>query len=642
VATGTEVEVAAGHDGPSSRRRVVIARAALIFTVLVIVELVVVVVWAAWVLLGARQDLEQARADSVVGRAALADRNLDAAEASFAAAADGFGDGAAALRNPAVRLAGLLPVLRPNLATTDALAVSGEAVAVAARDVLAEVNGQGGLGAYLPVDGRVPVDRLAALADVAAQADRRLADAVTTVDAAPADGLLGPVADARAGFVEELAQARDLVGAAADTSRALVTFLGADGPKRYLIGAQNPAELRGTGGYIGAYSVAELDDGALSLDRFIPVQQLTSLPISEIPPPSQDFADRYNRFGGAGFWQAINATPDFPSAATAMVRLYERTEGTTLDGVIVVDPFALEALLALTGDVDVPEVGRVTADDVVRVVSNEAYTRIAGNAQRKEILGGIASVALRRLLRGASDADADRLIEVLAPLGRDRHLLLHSTDAQVQAAFGRLELAGALPRPRATGDTVAVVVNNAAVNKVDYYVDRRVEQRVQLRPDGSADVRLRVRFTNTAPASGPGTYVLGSQLPRLSAGDDLSLVSLFCGRCRVTGATPPLTPKGIRSGTTIERELGHTVASTLLTVPQGQRSSMTVTWRIADAWDPDGAACYRSTYVAQPTIRGTVLRVTVTPPAGWELVGEGPGGAGQVSGMTGVRTCYAA
>jgi Protein of unknown function (DUF4012) len=43
---------------------------------------------------------------------------------------------------------------------------------------------------------------------------------------------------------------------------------------------------------------------------------------------------------GAGFWQAINATPDFPSAATATVRQYERTEDADLDGVIAVDPFA--------------------------------------------------------------------------------------------------------------------------------------------------------------------------------------------------------------------------------------------------------------------------------------------------------------
>jgi hypothetical protein len=190
---------------------------------------------------------------------------------------------------------------------------------------------------------------------------------------------------------------------------------------------------------------------------------------------------------------------------------------------------------------------------------------------------------------------------------------------------------------------VAVVVNNASVNKVDYYVDRLVEQRVRLRRDGSANVRLRVTLLNTAPASGPGAYVLGprQQLPQLRAGDDLSLVSVYCGRCRVTGAQPALAG-GIRSGTTLERELGHSVATTLLTVPQGQRSTMRVSWTIDDAWSPDGDGCYRSTYAAQPTIRGTRLRVTVTPPDGYRAIGNGPPEAGSVSGVAGITACYGA
>ena len=41
----------------------------------------------------------------------------------------------------------------------------------------------------------------------------------------------------------------------------LPSFLGADGPRRYLFGASNPAELRGTGGLIGAYAILTMDRG---------------------------------------------------------------------------------------------------------------------------------------------------------------------------------------------------------------------------------------------------------------------------------------------------------------------------------------------------------------------------------------------
>ena len=103
-------------------------RAVAVFVGLVFVEVVIVIVVAAWVLLGARQDLQQARDDSAAGRVALSELDLAAAERSFASAADGFDRGASALRNPAVRLTRVLPVIQPNVAATEALAVSGARV----------------------------------------------------------------------------------------------------------------------------------------------------------------------------------------------------------------------------------------------------------------------------------------------------------------------------------------------------------------------------------------------------------------------------------------------------------------------------------------------------------------------------------
>ena len=45
-------------------------------------------------------------------------------------------------------------------------------------------------------------------------------------------------------------------------------MLGGDGPRAYLVGFQNEAELRGTGGLPGAFAILQVDHGAFHFSRF--------------------------------------------------------------------------------------------------------------------------------------------------------------------------------------------------------------------------------------------------------------------------------------------------------------------------------------------------------------------------------------
>jgi hypothetical protein len=66
--------------------------------------------------------------------------------------------------------------------------------------------------------------------------------------------------------------------------------------------------------------------------------------------------------------------PDFPSAAQAILNGYEEATGGRLDGVILADPFALQALLGVVGPVELPGYGiEIDHDTVVSFTTNEAY-----------------------------------------------------------------------------------------------------------------------------------------------------------------------------------------------------------------------------------------------------------------------------
>lgn len=633
------------HPATGGRPRRRGRRGLVVFVLVALGEIMLVAAAAAWLVSDARAEFEQARALATDGQVSARAIDLDAAETAFVSAAEHFEAGSARLANPLVRVLGVVPGLRENLAAARALGEAGTEVSVAAGGLVMVINEQpDGLRSFLPDDGAFPVTRLALLADEATQAEQRLQRAADIAAAAPRDRLIDSVARAQQQFDEQLGQARSLVGSTAGASRALAVFMGGEGKRRYLFGAQSPAELRGTGGYIGAYAIATFDDGTFRLSRFAPIQDLQNFPVSKVPPPNADYATRYNRYGGAGFWPGINATPDFPSAARAILALYERSEDVELDGVVVVDPFALQALLRLVGEVQVPDIGVVDERNVVPVVANEAYGEL-GTESRKEVLGAVAAGALDSLLRGAGSTDPAKLLSTLTPVASNRHILMHSTDPQVQRTLEEMGLAGALPEP--DNDTVSVVVNNAGINKVDFYVDRTVRYRVSLADDGSATARLRVTFANRAPASGPGGYVLGPHVDGLAAGDNLSLVSVFCGRCSPAKATPRLVD-GDRTdkGFVVEEELGHTVATTLLTVPRGDKRTVKLSWDLEDAWDPAGDGCYALDYVEQTTIRNTKLVVRVEPPPGYtpqaagEVSADGEVHSGPIRGPINQRVCF--
>lgn len=593
-----------GHPQAAAPAGWNVRRGVGIFALVLVVELLLLGAWATYQGLSARSELETARADAVTARAALSDLDVDAAAAAFADSAAGFSSGYERLSGPVLRGAAVLPVVGDDVAAARTLAWAGAEVAEAGQAVADAVVDLGGLDAFRPTDGRLPVTAVAALAEPAAAADAGLRGAVSAVEDLDAEGLVGPVAAARDEFLAESVEAQELVDHAARITAVLPALLGADEPRRYLFAAQNPAELRGTGGFMGAYAVLEIDDGRLDFSDFIPVQALTSLHVSEVAAPNPDFAARYDRFGGAGFWQAINFTPDFPSAATAIEQLWEATEGTAVDGVIAVDPLAFEALLAVSGPVAVPGFGEVGAERVVEVVANEAYGAFDDQDVRKEVLGGIAAGALEGALSGG-DLGPLQGAEALLAAARGGHLKMHASAPDEQRLLEDFGLAGALGDP--PGDYLSVVVNSGSFTKLDYYTERHVTYHVQLHADGSADGEVRVQFRNEAPTEGLPKRVIGPGYHnRLEVGENRSYVSVLCDvGCRITQDEDLV----------IEEELGHGVASRFVTVKSGETAAVPVRWHAPDAWDPDSEE-YRLTYVAQPTIRPTTLSVTIDGPPG--------------------------
>lgn len=548
-----------------------------------------------------RGALVSARTALLGGDAAAAEERFGDAHAAFSRARD-------SARNPLLRLAGWIPLLGRTPDAALGLAEGGREVSLAGRALAGGIGGlPRGLSSLAPGAGRLDAASYAALAPALAEARTHLRNADAAVATIERTWLLGPVAEARTQFEAELAPITRGIEAATVIVERFPAFLGQGGVRRYLFAAENPAELRGTGGLVGSVAVMTVRDGRISFGPFEANERFPPLPDSVVEPPNEDYARRYP--GAAGFMAIGNLTADFPSAAVALERLYEASRGMRLNGVISADPFALQAMLEVSGDVSVEPLGTISKENVVAMVTNGAYSLVSDGEARSRVLGQVAQTVVSRFLAGAP---AEEAATALGRAAADGHLTVHTDDPELQRGLGLAGADGALPDPE--GDVLGVIVNNGGANKVDFYAERTLRYQVELGAGGLARSGLEVSIHNGAPVRGQPVYVIGPHASGSRAGENISLLDLYAA----PGAE--LLEAGTE-GVGEDTELGYAVFPGSVVIPSGETATIGYQLARPGAWTGSSAqGNYRLTLLGQTTLVPTPARVEIRAPEGTRIV----------------------
>jgi hypothetical protein len=598
----------------------------VVVLVLLLAAWVALVAWSLW---SARGHLTEAEQILPAAQAAVTDTDLELAGDLLHEAHDHLAAAERSLGNPLVVPLRWTPVLGADLRTSTVVAEQGRAVTAAGLDVFATIDElPGGPEAFGPSDGAFPVDALERMAAPLRRTADTLAGALERLEEAPASGRVTQVAEGRARFLELLVPLADQAETGAQLAEHLPAYLGADRPRTYLFGASTPAELAGTGGFVGSLATVTLDQGYPSFGTFRAATDLPVLPRDELPAPVPEDEARWFRYGGTGAWSGLNRTPHFPAAAAAMQQLWVTVGGADVDGMIVADPFALQARLEIAGPAEVPGHGTLDAGSVVAYVANEAYAEFDSPDERKEVLGAVAAITFERFLEHGAEASPIAALERLGSLLAGGHLLLHAVDPDLQGMLSRLGATGELVDPE--GDLVNVVLNNGSASKVDYYAERRLEHEVTLLADGGARSELTVTLTNDAPVDGVAKYVIGPNNPTLDAGDALTNVSVYLATGAEFEHVPPATAD---LPAFLEAELGHPVHDGWVRLASGETTERRYGWVTRDAWRLDGGeVAYELYFQIQTVIRPTVVDLRVRIPEGLEPVSL-PDGAEVVDGV---------
>ncbi|WP_052434674.1 DUF4012 domain-containing protein [Streptacidiphilus melanogenes] len=350
--------------------------------------------------------------------------------------------------------------------------------------------------------GGVDLGALAAARPVLGRIEGSLAEVRKHVDELPGSTGVDRVDRARAGLAGEVAKLAGSVAKAEKAVSLLVPALGGSGPRSYFLAFQTNAEARGTGGLVGAFGVVTADRGRVTVHDLSSDDVLTAAP-APVANLGEAFEARYGAAESSRMLANSNLSAHFPYAAQIWTGLWRWRTGQRLDGAIATDPVGLAQLLQATGPVRLADGEELTAADAVALTESTSYARYTDKADRHRFLVQVAQAVSETLLHARHDPVA--LLGALEHLTAGGRLRVWSADPRVQAAVEGTRLAGAVPqRP---GPYAALVVNNSAGNKLDYYLDRQLRYELGPCSGGYRTSTVRIRLTDRAPTSGLPSYI---------------------------------------------------------------------------------------------------------------------------------------
>ena len=449
------------------------------------------------------------------------------------------------------------------------------------------------------------------------------------LDAMP-KGLVSQLADARNQVQTELTRLQPALDSYLRIQDQLPDMLGMNGPRRYLVLFEDPAELRPSGGLIGTYGIVTLDQGGVTKSTFQNVTALDYKPgLPYVEPPT---ALKDHLLGPEQSWQLADAgwSPDFPTSAQEALKLYTLESGDSqVDGVIALDTYSIDLVLGVTGPISVPEYGVTfkAGQTTMTVLENTRQAATPG-VDRKAILDVFGAELVNAMLATPAARWPD-LMNALSNAAGQRHLMVWTKDAGAKGLVSWAGWDGAIRQD--AGDYLeAVDANVAPVSKYNLVTHRTQDLAVQIDDVGNADNTLTLSWDNRADQLEAAALrelpdaqkdgMLGDYL-RVLTPDRSRLQSVSGGRLVQLTGVEEISP-----------EAGRTAYGLFLLEPPGLTSAA-ISWISPYPVDiGDTTGLYRLTVQKEAGRPAEPLSVRVTVPEGATILGTSAGMA--VNGRT--------
>jgi hypothetical protein len=459
-------------------------------------------------------------------------------------------------------------------------------------------------------NGQVSLPTVRSMQQPVADSAAALLAAQKTLHAVRSPWLLSPVASPLADFSRQVDDALPQAELANLALQAAPGLLGGGADRTYLILFTNPAESRFLGGFTGSFGILTAHQGKVSFtvgDRIaelFPGPKKADLAVTG----ETQFMNRYGRYDPAQNLQNLTVSPDLPTDAAVTRSLFQQYYGTSLDGIVVVDPYALAALLQLTGPVQVDGLAQpLTAQNAAQYLVYQQYVTY-GNAKddRKDVLSAAGKATFKALTTRDLPGPA-AIGAALGPVVEQGRLLFYPFDTADLPLFGRMGTLGQFA-PASTGDFLSVRSANANANKIDSLLTRSIAYQVAYDPGtGRIETTATITLHNASPAGGLPEYLIGnlkdpSNGGNVPVGTNTMYLSYYSPLV-LSSSTLDGQPLGVE----YQMEKGAQVYSADVSLAPGQTS--TVVLHLEGTIQ--GGSTYRLQVLNQPLVNPDSLSVTV-------------------------------
>lgn len=289
--------------------------------------------------------------------------------------------------------------------------------------------------------------------------------------------------------------------------------LGEPTAKNYLLIFQNDKELRSTGGFMTAYAFLKLDKGRVSSstsddiyrldEKLLEVCKNKICPLTPPDPIVKYLPEANGKPRTAWSMRDSNISPDIPTSLKQFEKMYQLIgDGTTWDGIILIDTHVVEQMIKLTGSIDVfgtkfsaDKDDRCNCPNVIFELENYAQVLEKGEKDRKAVLGTLMQQLLARAL-GSSTDKLPEFVDMGVTLANSKHIIFYMHDDKTEQALAKLNWTGEIKYPNS--DYLNIVDSNFAGGKSNLYVEEKVAMDIDLK-SAKPKVKLTIDYKNPQP-----------------------------------------------------------------------------------------------------------------------------------------------
>lgn len=297
----------------------------------------------------------------------------------------------------------------------------------------------------------------------------------------------------------QLNELADRVNALSSTFQILPTLLGNGQQHTYAVMAMTPSEMRSSGGLIGSVGELNTSNGAVHVGDFRPNAEYLAYGIGDY---SADMKRVFTDEGPLHMSFDIRDLAVFPNtadSAVAMRSIWNRTpwgQNTPLDGVIMVDPVFLQQLIAINGNVTLPDGTVLTGDNTAEFLMNTVYQKYPEN-ETDALFGIVASQAMKSMFSHMDMGKLYKTGEMLGAMAKGRHFTMYAFDEHIEQGIQSAGFTGQTPNSE-TDPSVGIYLTEQNPSKMGWYIKREAKiQRVNCDDGDLYHVEFMVHNTMT-------------------------------------------------------------------------------------------------------------------------------------------------